>query len=150
MASLRTYLAEGAPQVRQALNELAALKAQLAKAEKTQSNSSQSGGDYIHKFREFKYQEALFEMFAKQFELAKVDESREGTILQVVDVAIPAESKSKPSKALIAIAATLVSGFVLLLLVFVRHALRSSSKNSESAAKLEQIKASWSRAIGRA
>ncbi|MBQ0131117.1 MAG: lipopolysaccharide biosynthesis protein, partial [Comamonas sp.] len=101
-------------------------------------------------YREFKYQETLFELFAKQFEIAKVDESREGAVLQVVDAAVPPERKSGPKKALIAIAATLGSGFVLLFWVFVRHALRASSKNPESAAKLGQLKQSWRRALGRA
>lgn len=150
MASMRTYLAEGAPQFRQALNELSALRAQLAKAEKVQNNPVSQGGDYINKYREFKYQETLFELFAKQFEIAKVDESREGAVLQVVDAAVPPERKSGPKKALIAIAATLGSGFVLLFWVFVRHALRASSKNPESAAKLGQLKQSWRRALGRA
>ena len=150
LASMRTYLAEGAPQFRQALNELSALRAQLAKAEKVQNNPASQGGDYINKYREFKYQETLFELFAKQFEIAKVDESREGAVLQVVDAAVPPERKSGPKKALIAIAATLGSGFVLLFWVFVRHALRASSKNPESAAKLGQLKQSWRRALGRA
>ena len=45
-------------------------------------------------------------MFARQYELARVDESREGALIQVVDVATPPEYKSKPKRAFIAVAAT--------------------------------------------
>lgn len=149
LASMRTYLAEGAPQFRQALNELNALRAQLTKAEKEQSNPASQGSDYINKYREFKYQETLFELFSKQFELAKVDESREGAVLQVIDIAVAPERKAKPKKALIAIAATLGVGFVLLMWVFVRHALRASQNDPTNAAKLRQIQQSWRKAWGR-
>jgi uncharacterized protein involved in exopolysaccharide biosynthesis len=152
LGAMRGYLAETAPEFKQALNELANLKAQLAKQEKdTPSNSNMSAqGDYVSKYREFKYNETLFELFAKQFEIAKVDESREGAVIQTLDAAQPPEKKSKPKKALIAIIATLAAGFALLLFVFIRQALNNASKDQESANKLNQLKASWQKAIGKA
>ena len=152
LGAMRGYLAETAPEFKQALNELANLKSQLAKQEKdTPANSNMTAqGDYVSKYREFKYNETLFELFAKQFELAKVDESREGAVIQILDAAQPPERKSKPKKALIAIIATLAAGFSLLLFVFIRQALRNAGKDQESASKLNQLKASWQKAIGKA
>jgi uncharacterized protein involved in exopolysaccharide biosynthesis len=152
LGAMRGYFAETAPEFKQALNELANLKAQLAKQEKdTPSNSNISAqGDYVSKYREFKYNETLFELFAKQFEIAKVDESREGAVIQVLDAAQPPERKSKPKKALIAIIATLAAGFALLLFVFIRQALNNAGKDQESANKLNQLKFSWHKAIGKA
>jgi tyrosine-protein kinase Etk/Wzc len=152
LGAMRGYLAETAPEFKQALNELANLKAQLAKQEKdTPANSSiPVQGDYVSKYREFKYNETLFELFAKQFEIAKVDESREGAVIQILDAAQPPERKSKPKKALIAIIATLAAGFSLLLFVFIRQALKNASKEQESAIKLNHLKASWQKAIGKA
>ena len=153
LGAMRGYLAETAPDFKQAMNELANLRAQLGKQEKDSpatGGSATTEGDYITKYREFKYQETLFELLSKQFELAKVDEAREGAIIQVLDAAQPPERKSKPKKALIAIIATLAGGFALLLLVFVRQAIRNSSQNLESAMKLASIKASWRRALGKA
>jgi uncharacterized protein involved in exopolysaccharide biosynthesis len=153
LGAMRGYLAETAPDFKQAMNELANLRAQLGKQEKdTPSTGGKAAteGDYITKYREFKYHETLFELFSKQFELAKVDEAREGAVIQVLDAAQPPERKSKPKKALIAIVATLAAGFALLLFVFIRQALRSSSQNSESAKKLASIQASWRRALGKA
>ncbi len=104
----------------------------------------------MSKFREFKYQETLFDLFAKQFEVAKIDESREGAVIQVLDAAQPPERKAKPKKALIAIIATLAAGFALLLFVFIRQALRNASQDPESAQKLGQLKSSWYKALGKA
>jgi uncharacterized protein involved in exopolysaccharide biosynthesis len=152
LGAMRGYLAETAPEFKQALNELANLKAQLTKQEKESPAGSRISiqGDYVSKYREFKYNETLFELFAKQFEIAKVDESREGAVIQVLDAAQTPERKSKPKKALIAIIATLAAGFAFLLFVFIRQALRNSSKDPESASKLNQLKGSWQKAIGKA
>jgi len=152
LGAMRSYLAETAPEFKQALNELAVLKTQLAKQEKDTpaSNKMTDQGDYVSKYREFKYNETLFELFTKQFEIAKVDESREGAVIQILDAAQPPERKSKPKKAFIAITTTLAAGFALLLFVFIRQALRNARKHQESANKLSQIKASWKRVIGKA
>ncbi|OYU11083.1 MAG: lipopolysaccharide biosynthesis protein [Comamonadaceae bacterium PBBC1] len=153
LGAMRGYLAESAPDFKQALTELATLRAQLAKQSQDSSGASkgQGGaqGDYVTKYRDYKYQETLFELFAKQFEMAKIDESREGANIQVLDAAQPPELKSKPQKALIAIIATLATGFALLLFVFIRQALRNAGQDSESAQKIQALKASWQKAIGR-
>lgn len=150
VGAMRGYLADTAPDFKQALNELANLRAQLAKQEKDEPASAAGQGDYVAKYREFKYQETLFELFAKQFELAKVDESREGAVIQLLDAAQPPERKSKPKKSLIAIIATLAAGFALLLFVFIRQGLRNASQDAESAQKMAALKASWHKAFGRA
>jgi uncharacterized protein involved in exopolysaccharide biosynthesis len=149
VGAMRGYLAETAPDFKQAMTELANLRAQLAKQEKDEPAAAAGQGDYVAKFREFKYQETLFELFARQFEMAKVDESREGAVIQVLDAAQPPERKSKPKKALIAIIATLAAGFALLLFVFIRQAMRNASQDSESAQKMAALKASWRKALGK-
>ena len=147
LASMRGYLSESAPDFKLALNELAAYRSQLAKAEENEPAST-SATDYVARFRDYKYHETLFELFAKQYELARVDESREGAVIQVLDVAQPPERKSKPKKALIAIIATLATGFALLLWVFVRQALRTASNSPETAEKLQTLRTGWRRALG--
>jgi len=149
VGAMRGYLADTAPDFKQAMTELANLRAQLAKQEKDEPAAAAGQGDYVAKFREFKYQETLFELFARQFEMAKVDESREGAVIQVLDAAQPPERKSKPKKALIAIVATLAAGFALLLFVFIRQAMRNAKQDPESAQKLIALQASWRKALGR-
>jgi uncharacterized protein involved in exopolysaccharide biosynthesis len=148
LGTMRNYLTESSPDFKQALSELASLKYQLAKAEKEEP-ASLGTSDYVARYREFKYQETMFELFAKQFELAKVDESREGAVIQVLDVAEPPERKAKPKKAIIAIIATLASGFALLLFVFIRSALKSASQNQETQQRISALQISWKKALGR-
>jgi uncharacterized protein involved in exopolysaccharide biosynthesis len=144
---MRGYLAENAPAFRVAQDELAALRAQLQKAGQS-APMDEGANDYISRFRDYKYQETLLDLFTRQYEIARVDESREGAVIQVVDRASPPERKSKPKKALIAVVATLATGFALLLLVFVRQALRKASADGESAGKLQDLRQHLRRAVG--
>jgi uncharacterized protein involved in exopolysaccharide biosynthesis len=119
---LRNSLADFTPEVMQQQSALSALRGQLATAEKGVSIAD--GPDYVGKYREFKYQETLFEVYARQFELARADESREGALIQVVDSATPPERKSSPKRAMIAISSTLISLVVLAGILLARQLLR--------------------------
>lgn len=132
LQTLRSYLEDSAPEVRQALSTLGALRAQVAKVE--QAEPPESSTDYISKYREFKYQETLFEMFSRQYELARVDESRDGTLIQVVDTAMPPERKSRPARALIAVTTTIITLVVMAIILIGRHMWHVSSTNSSPGA----------------
>lgn len=119
LETLQGSLANGAPEVRQQQAAVQALRARVAEAEKTDAAST-GGPDYISKYREFKYQETLFDLMAKQYELARVDESREGGLIQVIDAAEPAEWKSRPHRALIAVMSGLLTAVLLPLFLIVR------------------------------
>lgn len=110
LSTLRRTMTDTAPEVQQQSTALAGLRSQLGQFERPLEQSSNQ--DYVSAYREFKYQEALFEIFAKQFELAKMDEAREGTLIQVLDKATPPERKSKPKRAMIAVVSTLLAGLV--------------------------------------
>jgi uncharacterized protein involved in exopolysaccharide biosynthesis len=114
----RGNLADDTPEVRQLQAALAALRGQLERMERATNVSG--GPDYVGKYREFKYQETLFELYSKQYELARVDESREGALIQVVDVATPPERKSKPKRAITAIVTTLIALLALASFVLAR------------------------------
>lgn len=141
LSSMRGYLTENSPGFRQARQELAALRAQLGMYENSQPVGDNA--EYINRYRDFKYNEVLFEQLARQFEMAKLDESSDGAVIQVVDVAVPPERKANTSKALIATLATLAAGFVLLVFVFVRNALKNTSQSPENTAKLAAIRAGF-------
>jgi uncharacterized protein involved in exopolysaccharide biosynthesis len=127
--------------VQQQQNALAALRAQLLRLERTAD--PQGGPDYVSKYREFKYQETLFDLFAKQYELARVDESREGALVQVVDAATPPEKRSKPKRAIVALIATLVAGAALAALLLVRHTWRRAATDPASAGDVERLRAAF-------
>jgi capsule polysaccharide export protein KpsE/RkpR len=122
LQTMRRSLADSAPEVQQQLAQLGALRAQLDRLEATAPRTD--GPDYISKYRRYKYEEALFEIFSRQYELAKLDESREGALIQVVDVATVPEYKSKPKRAVIAIGTTLASLLVIAFAIVVRASWR--------------------------
>ena len=122
LQTLRGALADDTPEVRQQLTTIGALGAQLARSE--QASQPADGPDYVSKYREFKYQETLFELYARQFELARVDESREGALIQVVDAATVPEKKSRPKRAIAALLTTAVTTLALAAFVVMRDGRR--------------------------
>ncbi len=125
--ALRQTLTDTTPEVQQAVASIAVLKSQLARIETTAGQGDSA--DYVGKYREFKYQEALFEQFSRQYELARVDESREGQ-LQVIDVAQVPEKKSWPKRGVLALAGTLGGFIVLLAYVLGSHHWRQARRRA--------------------
>ena len=139
------------PDYQKLQQNLTSLRAQLAKV---QGGGQQGRGDimvptgklpetgleYLRKMREVKYQETLFELLSKQFEIAKIDEAKEAALIQVVDKALVPEQKSKPQRALIVILATLMALFLSVLLAFVREASERASLDPASAERMNLLR----------
>lgn len=148
VASMRSRFTEASPELRQALVELTALRSQLAQADQGGAGAQSDG--YVARLREFKYHETLFELFARQYELARVDESREGGVIQVVDVAQAPDRKSGPKRGLMAVLGTLAAGFFLLIFVFSRQAIRNAENDPHHSKKLLGLVQTWRRVTRRA
>jgi uncharacterized protein involved in exopolysaccharide biosynthesis len=126
LQTLRGRLADSAPEIQQQRATLAAFQAQLAKLETAEAKdeTTQDAG-YIGRYRDYKYQESLFELFARQFEAARLDESREGSLIQVVDTATVPEWKSKPKRASIGLGASALALLLAAFRVLGRHIVRT-------------------------
>jgi uncharacterized protein involved in exopolysaccharide biosynthesis len=107
LQTLRNSLADSAPEVQRQTTLVEALHSQIGQLEVATLPAGQ-GPDYIGKYREFKYQETLFDLLSKQYELARVDEAHEGSLIQVVDPALPAELKSWPKRPLLALGGAVI------------------------------------------
>jgi tyrosine-protein kinase Etk/Wzc len=119
---LRTGSTERNPDVVRAEGLLTAMQQQLASLERTAKGGEGdifistkhlpvSALDYLRRYRDVKYYEAICDVLGKQYDAAVADESTHGDILQVVDKATPPDQKSKPKRALIVLAFSLVGGF---------------------------------------
>lgn len=97
LAALRGRLNDNTPEVMQERIVLSQLQARL-RLTTSGIATSQSGNDYVARLRNYKYSEALFELLLKQLELARLDESKESPLIQVVDIASPPEWKSSPKR----------------------------------------------------
>jgi len=96
LEALQRTLTPKAAEVQQQQAALDVLRAQVAKLESAEAPAKTP--DYIGRYREYKYQETLFELFARQYELARVDESRDGGTVLVIDRATPPEKRSWPRR----------------------------------------------------
>ena len=74
-------------------------------------NVPEAGLQYVRKLRDVKYAETIFEILAKQYEAARLDEAKTGAIIQVLDPAIEPDRKSSPPRSLIVVIVTLLGFF---------------------------------------
>jgi uncharacterized protein involved in exopolysaccharide biosynthesis len=113
IASLQGFVTEDHPSLQVARAELAALKAQKAQMRAAEASAATAENGYMSKYRDYKYNLSLFEIIARQYEVARLDEAREGKAIQVIDVAVTPERKSRPKRGLIAVVVTLLVGMGL-------------------------------------
>lgn len=105
------------PDVVRLQQRISFLQQQLDKAQKQEPKGMGGNGlsmqassvpalavDYVRKLRDVKYHETLFELLARQYEAARIDESKEAPAIQVIDTAIPPHLKYWPPHKLIAVA----------------------------------------------
>jgi tyrosine-protein kinase Etk/Wzc len=148
IAAMKGYASDRNPELFQAQQELAAIRLQLAKLEGATARGGgvESGkGDVqgmksASLLRDMKYNEALFELLAKQYELAKIEEAKDAAIVQVVDPAIPPDRKSKPKRSEVVIAFTLVSAVLAVVLAFVREAIGRARRDPVKSARLDALR----------
>jgi uncharacterized protein involved in exopolysaccharide biosynthesis len=123
LQAMRSYATDDNPQMVVAGQQLAGLKTQLAKLTGSVGNSDsdiivpkgnmpQAGMEYLNKLRDVRYYETITELIAKQFEMAKLDEARQGAIIQVADPALVPDARSFP-KRMLTILLALFGSFIL-------------------------------------
>jgi tyrosine-protein kinase Etk/Wzc len=144
--AMRSFATGNNPDVRRLQEELRGMRAQLAKLEKTQPMKQGDflvptgeipavGAEYVRSVRNVKYYETVYEVLAKQFEVAKIDEAKESTLIQVLDAAVPPELRSKPRRSMMTLAG-LGGGFVLgLIIAFLCEAYRRSRASPQGLAR---------------
>jgi tyrosine-protein kinase Etk/Wzc len=148
--AMRTFATGQNPDLRRTQEELRGLQAQLSKLEKNKPSKEgdfmvpvgkipEVGVEYVRSLRNVKYYETIFELLAKQFELAKIDEAKESSLIQLLDKAVPAERKSKPKRAFIVLIGLLVGGIGGIILAFVNDAYHYSRQNPENAKRWQQL-----------
>lgn len=130
---LRSSATAENPDVQRLASELRALRLELSRMESASGGTPGSAVDlpvgripeaaidYVRARRELKIQETILEGMLRQYEIAKLDEAKEGPVLQQVDVAVPPDRKSKPARALIVIAATFAALLLACLWVVIRR-----------------------------
>jgi uncharacterized protein involved in exopolysaccharide biosynthesis len=97
--AMREFATSENPDMARAEQELTGMESQLAAMDVNSDHATgdliapkgkvtQAGLDYARALREVKYHEAMYELLTRQYEVARVDEARQGATVQVVDPAI--------------------------------------------------------------
>lgn len=152
--SLRTFSSPDNPDYVRSRAELTGLQAQLSKLESSKhakpgdvfvpaSQVPESGLEYVRRLREVKYHETLFELLAKQLELAKLDEAHEGSLVQVMDRAVPPDRRSSPKRTLIVAITTLAAVFAAVAWALLAEFFRRAGTAPDGSDRLRSLREAW-------
>ncbi|NVM26926.1 MAG: hypothetical protein HWN70_13555 [Desulfobacterales bacterium] len=139
---IKQFATPANPDVLRIKDELRELKKQLAMVETKGSNpevealpslseAPELGLQYIRLKRDAVTQQKLYELLTQQYEIAKIEETKEDITFQVIDKAIPPEKRIKPKRRLNVMLAGVVSLFAGIFLVFFLEYLENLKKREE-------------------
>jgi uncharacterized protein involved in exopolysaccharide biosynthesis len=131
-AQKRTFFEQ---QLRQAKDKLTDAEIRL---DRTLNTSLQ----YLDAVRNLKYQEAVWEILARQYEMSKLDEAKDYPLIQVLDKATPPEKKTKPKRSLIVVLAMLIAFFLAVIWAFIREGLSQVGSDPEQTTRLHELRRS--------
>ena len=149
LSSMRAFITVNNPAYRRVEEELSSLRSELVKLENGRpgastgrSDKEQVGLKNIKILRDVKYYQMLYELLAKQYEVARLDEAKDAAVVQVLDRAIEPEEKHKPKRALIVLLATglaLLAALAYAFLAEMKERALSSSVSESKWAEFNRI-----------
>ena len=149
--SMRSFATDDNPELVLARQQLAALQAQLAKLGGSEQESDslvvpkgkvpEAGMEYIRRFRDVKYHETIFELIAKQLEIAKLDEARQGAVIQVADVAVPPDRASSLSVSVVVVLAALGAFLLSAFWVLISAQFAEANRQMENVTRIQTLRA---------
>jgi len=156
LQAMRSYATEDNSQLVVVEQELAGLKTQLAKLGGTDTVSSNdvivpkgnipaAQMEYIRRYRDLKYYEMIEEIIARQFEMAKLDEAKEGAIIQVASVATPPDKRSSPMRTISILIAFVLGFFVACGWCIFRAAIQRLKNDPAERERFEALRIAYKR-----
>lgn len=154
LGAMRMFATANNPDYIRIQQELNGLRAQLTKIETgmnhgkgdisvSTSQVPEVGLEYVRRVRDVKYYETIFELLARQYELAKIDEAKDASTIQQLDKAVPAERKSKPKRAIITLIGLLGGTLLGILVAFMREAYIRSRERADNSHRWQELSAAW-------
>ncbi len=146
---MRTYSTLQNPDIRRAEEELRGMEAQLEKLESKNEdgnvmvptgNIPSASTEYVRRMRDLKFSETLFELLFSQYQAAKIDESRDAALIQVIEKAVPPEKRTRPKRSLMVVLALLSGLFVSSCAAFIMEYLDKIAGDPDKKERLETFK----------
>jgi len=130
LETLQTFATPQNPELIRMQQQLHEMRSQLAKMEQPGATRKgdillptgkmpEAGLEYIRSYRDVKYFELIYELLAKQYEIARLDEARSSSLVQVIDRAVAPERRSWPKRTLMVIVAMIAGLLVAWGIIFV-------------------------------
>jgi uncharacterized protein involved in exopolysaccharide biosynthesis len=148
--SMRSYATPENPDLVRAEQELSALRSQVARFEVGEGGRSSAnialskvpsaGLEYVRRLRDVKYREALLELLTKQYEIARIDESKDASIIQVLDQAVTPERKSWPHRSIMVLLATLLALLFSVIWAYLAESLQRAKEDPQHLARLQILR----------
>jgi len=154
LSSMRAFVTPNNQDYKKAEEELNSMRAELSRLESGSSGAGvadadgdpkRSGFESIKLLRDVKYYQMLYELLAKQYEIARLDEAKTATVIQVLDTAIEPETKSGPKRLVIVIVSALCAFVLAVLSVIVMEWRRKQLATESGALRWQQLKEVWRR-----
>lgn len=134
ISTMQSFAAPRNPDLIRARQELTGLKTEIGKLEHNNlsgkgdimvatGNMPEAGLEYLRKLRDLKSQQAVHEMLVSQYEIARVDETRNSVVIQVVDPAIALDEESGHRRSLVVLLATVFTLILSVMWAFARLGL---------------------------
>jgi tyrosine-protein kinase Etk/Wzc len=145
--AMRSFATAENPDLVMAEQELATMRAQLERVERGQGKRSiadvplenvpTAGLEYVRKYRDVQYHEALFTLLAKQYEAAKIDEARDTLFVQQLDKALRPEKHSWPKRFIVVLVATIFALLLAIMVAFYLENIERANEDPQFAAGLQ-------------
>lgn len=146
--SMRAFVTENNQDFRRTQEELNSFRAELSRLENGQGDGasrndvakSNSGLENIKILRDVKYYEMLYELLAKQYEAARLDESKDSPVVQVLDKAVVPVERDKPKRTIIVLLAGVFGGVLAVAWAFISESKKRVSRTTTGAAQLAELR----------
>jgi len=138
------YATESNPEYRALVRELGAFEAQLkgfsvsSASELPFARLPELGLRLAHLMRDVKIGETLLALLTEDYEQARLDEAKETPVVQILDVAVPAERRSWPKRSILVITAMAIA-FVAALVTSIAADRYSKLADPEDSQRWSQI-----------
>ena len=147
---MKSYTTPRNPDLQRVAEEIRSMKNALTKIEAggtgkhdlllSTKSFPELGTGHVRKLRELKYNETLFEILSRQYEMARLDEAREAVTIQVLDLAVASERTERPQRGVMAAIAAF-SGFIASVFgSFLVEYARKVSKDPGNRGVLDEIR----------
>jgi len=143
--SMQAFVTATHPDYLRTEEEIKSLRNELSRLENGRNSTGDSGSrpaglDNIKILRDVKYYQMLYELLAKQYEIARLDEAKDPSIIQVLDPAVQPEKKVKPKRAIIVLICSIAAFFVAIIFAFILDMKQRIIHEPEKASRWAELR----------